>query len=78
MIALEIPTLRSASGNWRGVSLECAQVAGTRLTIATIRDMMGPPRRRWFADEIDALAYAAGQADTHGIPLFDLRNGSDD
>ena len=74
----DIPTLRSAAGTWRGVSLECAQVAGTSLTIATVRDLMGPPRRRWFADDGDALAYAIGQADTQGIPLFDLRSGGDD
>lgn len=77
MTPLEIPVLRSSAGNWRAVSIELGDVGGTRLAVVTVRDLVKATRRRWFGDERDALAWAAGQADNHNLPLIDLREGDD-
>ncbi len=77
MIAIEVPTLRSAAGNWRGVSVETAELAGSTFTVTTVREISRPTRRRWFGDERDALAWAAEKADELNLPLFDFRAGGD-
>ena len=73
MTLLEVPALRSAGGNWRGVAIETAPLAGSMLAAVTVR-CQAATRRRWFGSEADALAYAAEQADAHNLPLLDLRD----
>lgn len=70
---LEVPSLRSAFGNWRGVAIETAELAGSMLAAVTTRCQI-TTRRRWFGSEADALAYAVEQADAHNLPLLDLRD----
>ena len=70
---LEVPTLRSTSGDWRGVAIETAELAGAVLAAVTTR-CQSRTMRRWFGSEADALAYAAEQSDAHNLPLLDLRD----
>lgn len=68
MRSLAIPTLRA--GEWPGVFVERAELAGETISAVTVRT--DRVRRRLFALEIDALAWAAGQADSLGVGLFNL------
>lgn len=67
-IELQIPTLRA--GDWPGAFVEQAELAGAPIWAVTVRT--DRVRRRFFALEIDALAWAAGQADSLGVGLFNL------
>jgi post-segregation antitoxin (ccd killing protein) len=72
MRAIEIPTLRA--GRVVAVAVELADVDGSPLAIVSVTQSVDEPtRRRWYADERDAIAYAAEQADRFGLPLLDLR-----
>ncbi len=58
------------AGDWQGVFVERAELAGSPIWGVTVRT--DQTRRRFFAMEIDALAWAAGEAERSGIGLFNL------
>ncbi len=73
MRTISIPTLRA--GRVVAVAVEFAEVDGSTIAIVSVTEAVDrPTRRRWYADELDAIAYAAEQADRLGLPLLDLRN----
>lgn len=73
MRTISIPTLRA--GRVVAVAIELAEVDGSHLSIVSVTQSVDEPtRRRWYADERDAIAYAAEQADRFGLPLLDLRD----
>lgn len=73
MRVLSIPALRA--GSTIAVTVELADVDGNALAIVSVRQAADEPtRRRWYADQRDAVAYAAEQADRFGLPLLDLRD----
>lgn len=72
MQLIELPLLRA--GDAVAVQLERTDCANTTFWVVTVRaNGCSQPRRRWYAEEAAALAYAAEQADQHGLLLFDLR-----
>lgn len=76
MRAVELPILRA--GQCVAVTIERAELAGQPIWVVTMRESVGrPPQRRWHPDESAALAYAAEQADRHGLMLFDLRTAEE-
>lgn len=73
---IEIPTCRAT--DIIAVTLECVELAGQAMWVATIRTSFAQPViRRWFPLEAEALAHAAERADRHGLPLIDLRGGGE-
>lgn len=73
MRTIAIPTLRA--GRVVAVAIELADVDGNALAIVSVTQSIDEPtRRRWYADQRDAVAYAAEQADRFGLPLLDLRD----
>lgn len=68
MRPVETPNLRA--GDWKGAFVEQAELAGAPIWTVSVRS--DRVRRRFFALQIDALAWAAGQADSLGIGLFNL------
>lgn len=72
MSVIEIPALRAT--DVVAVTLERTEIAAQPCWVVTVREcVMRPARRRWHPDEAAALAYAAEQADRHGLFLIDLR-----
>lgn len=76
MIRVELPPMRG--GNWLGVAIEAHEIAGTTMFAITIKGRAGQPiTREWFRCEATALAWALSQADSRGLPFFDLRDGGE-
>lgn len=68
MRTIEIPSVRAPT--WPGAFVERAELAGSPIYAVTVRtDLV---RRRFFALERNAMAWAAGQADELGVGLFNL------
>lgn len=72
MTAIALPELPACKAQ-RGVFINRAQLAGLEMfSVTAWRGASRPPTRRWFTDWGVALANAAGYADSHSLPLFDL------
>jgi len=73
MPVIEIPQLRAT--DILAVQIEQSEVAGSPRWVVTFREQhSGAVCRRWFADELCAVAQAAEQADRLGFLLIDLRD----
>lgn len=72
MTAVDLPPMRS--GNWRGIYVEAAELAGHHIWAVTVRTHGLAAGRRWFPNETAAYAYGASEADRLDLPLFDFRD----
>lgn len=73
MKAFNPPPVRS--GKWLGATLECHELAGILVWSVTVKGRSGPARRRWYAEEAHAFAYALDQSESRQLPFFDMREG---
>lgn len=73
MISFELPAPRG--GDWIGVMLERHRIVGVEMDTVTIRGRASQKiERRWFTDAGIAVAWAATQADSRHLPMFDFRD----
>lgn len=73
---VELPALRATEVV--AVTLERTELSGSPTWVVSLRRYPGqPPRRRWYATEAEALAFAAEQAERYGLLLIDLREPVD-
>jgi len=74
MLEIAAPPLRDST--WICSLIERHDIGGTRLYSVTIREGIGPARRRWFPTHLAARCFGLDQADALGLPLIDMSGGA--
>jgi hypothetical protein len=72
MTPVEIPLPPMRPVEWLAVIVDRQELGGAPAWTVTVNDGLARPWRSWFDRHPAALAFAAGQAERHGLPLFDL------